>query len=143
MTLFQYFHSRISRSVSLLAATGALLALSACASFFDQTPSPLPVEARQSGGGRITAAHAYEHSGRLYVSGSADTSPLSASGHVDIQLVDANGQIVAEKRDTIRSSRPRPGGGKLSTDSFIASFPLAEARQAVKVRVVYHGGSHS
>jgi hypothetical protein len=62
---------------------------------------------------------------------------------VDIQLVDANGQIVAEKRDTIRSSRPRPGGGKLSTDSFIASFPLAEARQAVKVRVVYHGGSHS
>ncbi len=101
------------------------------------------VEVLQAGGGKVAAVHAYESSNRLYVSGSAGTSPLSVGGHMDIQLVDANGQVVAERRDTIRSSRPRPGGGKLSSDSFVVSFPLAEARQAVKVRVIYHGGSHS
>jgi len=124
----------------------SITALTACASLdtlFKQSDSPLPIEVRHSGNGRIMSFRAFETPDRLYVSGSANKNHLSSIGHIDVQLIGANEQVISEKRDKIEAIRPRPGGGKLSTDSYVASFPLSEARQAVKIRVIYHSGSHS
>lgn len=85
---------------------------------------------------------AQESSDRLYVSGSATKHRLSSDAHVDIQLISAAGRVVAEKQDDINPMHPKPGGGRRFNDSYVASFPLSEARQASKIRVIYHSGSH-
>jgi hypothetical protein len=64
--------------------------------------------------------------------------------HVDIQLIGADGRLIAEKTDYLRSPQhPRIDSGRHGHQSYVASFPLSEARQAVKIRVVYHAGQHS
>lgn len=104
--------------------------------------SPLPIEVRHSGSGRILGFRAHETSDRLYVAGSARKQKLSNSAHVDIQLIGSSGNVVAEDRSDIKPMRPAHGGGKRFTDSCVVSFPLSEARKAVKIRVTYHGASH-
>jgi len=129
-----------------LTIAAAIATLSACASFdsfFAQKSSPLPIEAIHGNTGSVVSANAYETSDRLYVSGSAKKHLLKAGGHVDIQLIGPNGNVIAEKKDSINPMHPRPGGGKRSSDSYVASFPLTEAREAAKIRVTFHSGSHS
>ena len=85
----------------------------------------------------------HETSDRLYVTGRAEPHQLMHPMHVDIQLVGASGRVIAEKTDDIDSPHhPRSGSGSRGHRSYVASFPLSDARQAVKIRVVYHYGDH-
>ena len=130
-------------SVAALVVASALTACATSGPSFQQTNSPLPIEARDSGSGQVMSFRAYESSGRLYVSGSAKKHALSSGGHVDVQLVDASGRVIAEKQDSINPQHPRPGGGKRYSSSYVTSFPISEARNAAKIRVTFHSGSHS
>lgn len=142
---FSFFKKKPSGLLASVTAI-AMMALTSCASldtWIKQADSPLPIEVQHSGSGQIMSFKAYETSDRLYVSGSAKRYPLSNTAHVDVQLVAANGVVIAEKKDDINPVHPRPGGGKRFTDSYVASFPLSEARTAAKIRVIYHSGKHS
>ncbi len=132
----------------VFAATVAIgmMALSACSSldtWVKQADSPLPIEIQHSGSGRIMSFRAHETSDRIYVAGSARRHLPSNTSHVDVQLIDSSGNVIAEGQDDINPIHPRPGGGKRFTDSYVVSFPLSEARQAVTIRVIYHGGAHN
>lgn len=123
-----------------------VVTLTACASWdtwFKQGDSPLPIEVQHLGGGQILSFRAHETSVRLYVTGSARKHPLQTGGHVDIQLIGTASNIIAEKKDDINPVRFRPDGSNRYTDSYVVSFPLAEARKATKIRVIYHSGSHA
>lgn len=123
-----------------------MMSLSACTSldtWFKQADSPLPIEVEHSGGGQVLSFRAHETSDRLYVAGSARKQKLSNSAHVDVQLIASSGNVIAEDQNDINPTHPRPGGGKRFTDSYVVSFPLSQARQAVKIRVTYHSSSHS
>lgn len=142
---FSFFKNKPSGLLTSITAI-AMMALTSCASldtWVKQADSHLPIEVKHSGSGQILSFSAYETSDRLYVSGLAKRYPLTNTAHVDIQLVRADGGVVAEKKDDINPLQPRPGGGKRFTDSYVASFPLSEAREATKIRVIYHSGSHS
>jgi len=134
MNHFQY--------IPIVAATAAF---TSCASIGlgPHTDSALPVEIRHSGNGQIVTFRAVERGDRIYISGTAKKHGPHTSSHIDIQLVDRAGTVLAEKQDDFAPSRPRPGGGASDHDSYVASFPVAEARQAAKVRVTYHSGNHS
>jgi hypothetical protein len=86
---------------------------------------------------------AHETSDRLYVAGTARKHRLSPTAHVDIQLIGSSGHVIAEDQNDINPLHSAPGGGKRFTDSYVVSFPLSDARKAVKIRVIYHGGAHS
>lgn len=123
----------------LIAAT-----LPACASLrghFKQVDSPLPIETVHASAGQIANARAFESSDKLYVTGSMQRGygyALHYAGHVDVQLVDPDGRVVAEKLDDIESSgaiHERMSGMRYR---YVASFPLGVARQAAKIRMTYH-----
>jgi hypothetical protein len=119
--------------------------LPACTStsWIKQADSGLPIEAVHSGSGAILTFRAHETSDRLYVAGRARRHQLTRPMHVDIQLIGADGRLIAEKTDYPGPPQhPRIGSGRHG-QSYVASFPLGEARQAVKIRVVYHAGQHS
>ena len=86
---------------------------------------------------------AHETSDRLYVAGTARRHKLSNTAHVDIQLIGSSGDVIAEDQNDINPTHPRPGGGKRFTDSYVVSFPLSQARKAVKIRIIYHSSAHS
>ena len=138
-----YFSNKFS---GLLAATAVIgmMSLSACSSLdsWVKADSPLPIEVQHSGGGQILSFLAHETSDRLYVAGSARKHKLSNTAHVDIQLTGPSGEVIAEDQDDINPMHPAPGGGKRYTDSYVVSFPLSQARQAVKIRVIYHSNAH-
>ena len=123
-----------------------MMSLAACTSldtWFKLADSPLPIEVQHSGGGQVLSFRAHETSDRLYVAGSARKQKLSNSAHVDIHLIGPSGHVIAEDQDDINPTHPRRGGGQRFTDSYVVSFPLSQARQAVKIRVIYHSSSHS
>lgn len=126
-------------------AVTAFASLPACASssWIKQADSGLPIEAVHSGSGTIMSFRARETSDRLFVAGRAKPHQLMQPMHVDIQLIGAGGRVIAEKTDDLDSPQhPRSGSGRRGHQSYVASFPLSDARQAVKIRVVYHGGDH-
>lgn len=133
-----------THTISCILLAAAVAAFSACASrqaYSNQAGSSLPLETSSSSSGKVASIQAYERADRLYVAGMATQHPLSGRAHVDIQLIGTNGAVIAEKRDEIYSPHSASGGGKRYRDSYIASFPLAMAHRAQKVRVIYHGGS--
>lgn len=146
-------HSLFGWVTSLAKATvviAGLAFITGCASsggFFRNADSPLPIKTLDATGGQIASTRAFETSDRLYVAGSMRRSsghqpPLAA--HVDIQLVDEGGRILAEKQDDIDSSgHPRTASGRSRASSYVASFPLDLARQAGSIRVSYHLAQHA
>jgi len=143
-SLTTFFSNKFSGFLATAVVIG-MMSLSACSSldtWFKQADSPLPIEVQHSGGGEIMSFRAHETSDRLYVAGSARRHKLSNSAHVDIQLIGPSGNVIAEDQNDINPMHPRPGGGKRFTDSYVVSFPLSQARQAVKIRVTYHSSSH-
>ena len=123
----------------------ALASLPGCASssWIKQTDSGLPIEAVHSGSGTIMSFRVHETSDRLYVTGLAKPHQLTRPMHVDIQLVAASGRVIAEMTDGVDSPHhPRTVSGSRRHRSYVASFPLSDARQAMKIRVVYHYGDH-
>ena len=118
----------------------ALAMLAACASIFKTTTSLLPIETIDATGGKVTGERAFESSDRLYVSGHIKKtfgSHVPYSAHVDVQLIGNTGRVIAEKEDDIEPSHPKTGGGS-DHISYVASFPISEARQATKIVVRYH-----
>ena len=136
---------KILNSLKIGIAVTTLASLPACASssWIKQGDSGLPIEAVHSGSGTIMSFRVHETSDRLYVTGLAKPHQLMRPMHVDIQLVGASGRVIAEKTDGIDSPHhPRSASGSRGHRSYVASFPLSDARQAVKIRVVYHYGDH-
>jgi hypothetical protein len=134
-----------SRLRYLIVSGAAATVLSACASldsYFRQADSSLPIEAIHSGVGQVMSFRAFETSDRLYVAGAVKGRFINPSTHVDVQLIDGSGRVVAEKQDDIDLAHPRTAHGRHGRHSYVASFPLSEARQAAKIRVTYHNESH-
>lgn len=122
-----------------------MTAVSACASlgsFFKQADSALPIEVVNAGSGQIRSFRAHETSDRLYVAGTAKPFFLKETTHVDVQLIGPAGNVIAEERDDIDRVHPRTARARHGYHSYVASFPLGEARRALKIRVIYHGDAH-
>jgi hypothetical protein len=126
-------------------AITTLASLPACASssWIKQADSGLPIETVHSGSDTIMSFRAHKIFDRLYVAGHAKPHQLMQPMHVDIQLIGAGGRVIAEKTDGFNTPQhPRSGSGRHGHQSYVASFPLSDARQAVKIRVVYHSDEH-
>lgn len=139
------FIQKLSRALQIGLAATALTFLAACASssWTKQADSALPIEVIHSGSGSIMSFRAHETSDRLYVAGSATAHQLVQPTHVDIQLLDAGGRVLAEQTDDLDlSQHPVTAGGRNGRQPYVASFPLSEARLAAKIRVIYHGSAH-
>jgi len=142
------FRAWILRFAKIACALTALAMITSCASvssFFKQTVSSLPVETIDSSGGEVSSARAYESSDRLYVSGHIQKSfgrHIPYAAHVDVQLIDNTGRVVAEKQDDIDPPHPKSGSSRSGQISYVASFPIHEARQAAKIEVRYHLDGH-
>jgi hypothetical protein len=123
----------------------ALAALSACASssLIKQTDSKLPIQTVHSGSGTIMSSRAYLTHDRLFVVGRAKPHQLVQPKHVDIELIGANNRVISEKTEELDApGHPRISSSRHGHQVYVASFALSEAREAVKIRVVYHFGSH-
>lgn len=111
--------------------------------WFKQADSPLPIEVQHRGHGKVLSFRAHETSDRLYVSGTAKNYDSSTITHLDIQLLGADGHVLAEKQDDLDGvPQPRISRNQSGRVSYVASFPLSEARQAVKIRVIYDSEKH-
>jgi len=141
--------AQIQRSAGIAATLVAMAALAACTSTgsgFRTTGSSLPVETGTTAGGEILDSRAHESAERLYVSGAVEKAfgrHIPYGAHVDVQLVDKAGRVVAEKQDDIDSSSPRSAGSRSGRHRFAVSFPIEEARQSAKVVVRYHLDDHN
>lgn len=126
-----------------------LAALTACAalnSFFKTVDSTLPIETLDSTGGEVSSARAFESADRLFVWGHIRKSfgrHIPYAAHVDVQLVDTIGRMIAEKQEDINPTRSKLSGGISGRISYVASFPLSDARQAAKITVRYHLDGHT
>ena len=97
-----------------------------------------------SASGTIWTFRAHETTDGLYVAGLAKPHQLIRPARVDIQLIAADGRIIAEKTEDLDTpGHPRTAGGRRGNYSYVARFPLSKAREAAKIRVVYHGGARS
>jgi len=67
---------------------------------------------------------------------------LKSTTHVDIQLIGPAGNVIAEKQDDIDRVHPGTSRSRGGHHSYAASFPLSEAHQAARIRVIYHGDAH-
>lgn len=110
---------------------------------FPRASSPLVIESQGSTVGELKGFRAVESKDKLYVTGSIRKRPGNTLlSHVDVLLVDGQGRVIAEVRERVSYRHPNTGNGKIGRSPFAASFPLAEARQAAKIVVRYHSGSH-
>lgn len=125
-----------------LGAVAGIIALTGCAgTLIKQGGSPLPMETIDTTHGHIESTRAFETKDALYVAGTMHKPPghqLPKTAHVDVELIGANGRVLAEKHDKLSPSHPRLSGGQGRKHSYVVSFPLETARQAVKIRVRYH-----
>lgn len=137
-------HSLIlSLAAVALVLTG--LPLGASSLFPSRQPSPLPVETVHASSGNIGSVRAWESGGLLHVSGhvrKAHGRSLHYAAHVDIQLVAADGRLLASRRDAIDPAHPLSTASRTGRYSYTASFPLDLARQAAHIRVIYHPAVH-
>lgn len=134
--------------IRFLAASVSSAALAACASLgphFSAGASPLPFESVHAAHGEIASTRAFETRDKLYVTGtvqkfSGHHIPLDA--HVDVALIGPNGSVIAEMQDEIDPKHPRHEQAHGGRYAYVASFPLAQARQAARIRVTYHLERH-
>lgn len=141
--------SSLTKNTAMVVGLATITGCASTDGFFRKADSPLPIKTLDATGGEIASTRAFETSDRLYVAGSMRRSighRPPAGAHVDIQLLDKNGHILAEKQDEIDSpAHPRTAGGRSHRyrSSYVASFPLDLARQAASIRVSYHPKSHT
>ena len=108
--------------------------------------SPIVVSVGDSSGGVVDAYRAYETRDRVFVTGRIRRTlgqEIPAPAHVDIQLLAADGTVLAEKRDDIDPGHPRLSRGRSRLYPFVASFSLAEAQGADRIVVRYDSKSHA
>ena len=107
--------------------------------------SPIMVSAVGSSGGVVDAYRAYETKDRVFVTGRIRQTlgqEIPAPAHVDIQLLAADGTVLAEKRDDIDPGHPRLSRARSGLYPFVVSFPLAEMQGADRIVVRYDSKSH-
>lgn len=145
----QTYTSWISSTLKTLAVVTGLAAITACSSIglTSRTQEyPLPITVAHARSGSVASARAFETPDRLYVSGHVQHFlgyHLPVTAHVDVQLVGKDGQVLAEKQDDIDlTAHPRTTAGSSRRASFVVSFPIEQAREAVGIRVTYHLDSH-
>ena len=143
------FLRRIIRLSKITSALTALVTVTACStvgSLLRTSGSALPIETIDSTGGAVSGTHAYESASRLYVSGNIRKSfggHIPYAAHVDVQLLDDAGRVIAEKHDDIDPVPPHPSSGISGRISYVVSFPASEASKAGKIVVRYHLDSQS
>lgn len=96
--------------------------------------------------GNIASAKAFESRGSVYVSGTVRKPfghHLPHSAHVDIELLDASGQVIATRQDGIQAVHPRHERRRGGQYSFTLGFPKGEVGETQAIRVIYHAHSHS
>ena len=129
----------VSLGISMVALALSASAAGAGCFWTRQSEAALPIETVGLHSGQIISFRAHETSDRLYIQGQAKPHQLTRPMHVDVQLIGANGQVIAEATDDLDAPRhPRLSSGRHGRQSYVASFPLSEARQAVKIRMLYH-----
>jgi len=131
--------SRVRRAS--LAGLG-VFALAACST----TASSLSPEVAGSPHGDVDKPRVFTSGAKLYVAGSMKRRighALHMAAHVDIQLIDRQGRVIAEKQDDIDAIHPRRDRRHMGRYAYVASFPAALKDQAVTVRVSYHPARHS
>lgn len=148
MNIFKniFSQSGLTKLGKLGSITILISSLAACASsggWLKQKNSALPLEAAPANSGEVVSFRAFETDERLYVAGSAKPFRFRTGTHVDVQLLDRQGQVIAERRDDIVPAHPRTAHGRGGRYSYVASFPLDVARNAAKVRIVCHAEHHS
>jgi hypothetical protein len=92
--------------------------------------------------GAVSSVRVYEQGERFYVAGSARPTLTSGGHHVAIQLIGADGRVIAEDTEAIKLGHPRGSRSRQGSDSFVTSFPTATAHQAASVRVTFHSSGH-
>ena len=135
----------IIRPLKTSVAVSGLAFLTACASSSSmrQADFGLPIEKVNSPSGAIMSFRTHETADRLYVAGRGKPHQLSRPMHVDVQLISADGRVVAQETDDLVTPKhPLTSSFRHAHQSYVASFPLSEARRAVKIRVVYHESAH-
>jgi len=117
--------------------------ISACAvvdSPLHHEPGSVPTDTVRDGRGEVLQVRTSKNVDRFFVIGTVRPDPLTKPAHVDVQLIDAAGEVIAEKRVSLRESDPRTARSRAHAISFVASFPIDEAQRARRARVVYHQG---
>lgn len=136
----------LAKGAALIAALAILPACASISSNFRQSDSTLPIQVTDSTGGLIASTRAFETSDRLYVAGNMHRSiwrKITASAHVDVELISGNGQVIASKQDDIdEKTRSRYVQRWNRRYAYVASFPLEIARSAVSIRVTYDLNPH-
>jgi hypothetical protein len=135
----------ITKSLKTGFAVAGLALLSACASSsrVSQADFGLPIEEVDSASGSIVSWRALKTADRLYIAGRGKPHQLRRPMHVNVQLIGADGHVVAEETDDlVLPKHPRTSPVRHAQHSYVASFPLSEVRKAVKIRVVYHESDH-
>lgn len=104
------------------------------------------IETIHARAGTITSASTKGIDNRVYVSGQIQVSQPyqpAAGAHVDVYLLNAQGQTLARQKDAIivtSQKRDRTRGNQFS---YAVSFDDSIAAQAIIARVVYCPGSHN
>ncbi len=127
-------------------ATLACLGVFALAACSATTTNSLKTEVAGSPHGDVGAPRVFTSGAKLYVAGSMKRHighALPMAAHVDIQLIDREGRVIAEKQDDINVIHPRRDRRHMGRYAYVASFPAALKDQAVTVRVSYHPARHS
>ncbi len=145
MNTHPFFKFRAQGFAALIAISGAFAFANeaSAATVFPHASSTLMIVGEGSTAGESRGFRAVESKDKLYVTGSIRKRPgHTLASHVDVQLVDVHGRVIAEERNAISYRHPRTGNGHTGRSSFVASFPLADARRAAKIIVRYHSASH-
>jgi uncharacterized lipoprotein YbaY len=96
--------------------------------------------------GPVASARAFESQDSVYVAGTVNRPfghHLPHSAHVDVELLDASGRVIASRQDAIRAVHPRHENRRGGQYSFAIGFPKGETGGAQTIRVSYHAHSHS
>lgn len=128
----------VSRSLVVTMALGSFT-FTACAA---AKSNSLPIKMVAGNVGSVSSVRTYEQGGKLYVVGSAQPTLTSGGNHVDIQLIGAGGDVIAEDTEAIKLGHPRRSRSRHGSRSFVTSFSLATASQASSVRVAFHSSAH-
>lgn len=97
-------------------------------------------------GGTLTNSRLDVRASKLFVTGSFDQSlgqDIPAAAHVDVELLAADGSLIAEGRDDIDPSHPRLARGRHGRIPFVISFPADLATPTSVIRLTYHPAPHS
>ena len=124
-------------------AVGSLLFVSACSTTTGAS-APSGRTIRQASPSGLTT-RTIEHANSLCVTGTIRRQfghALPAGAHVDIEVLDRSGRVIATRQDAIDPVHPRIERRRAGQYSYAVCFPRP-AEEGWTVRVSYHTDAHS